>query len=114
MKETSHVTSSGVLELGQAADVDPFEHGHSIVGTQAFVQLPVADVERDHVRRAVLQQAVREAAGRGADIEATEPSTGTASDSSACSSFLAAAGDVARRPLDDELGVLVDLLARLA
>ncbi len=27
--------------------------------------------------------------------------------------LLAAAGDIARRPLDDELGVLVDLLARL-
>jgi hypothetical protein len=33
-------------------------------------ELPVPDVERDDARRAALQQAVGEAAGRSADVEA--------------------------------------------
>jgi hypothetical protein len=37
------------------------------------VQLPAADVERDHVRRPALEQTVREAAGRGADVERLGP-----------------------------------------
>ena len=36
---------------------------------QPRVELAVADVERDHPRRAALQQAVGEAAGRGAEVE---------------------------------------------
>ena len=39
----------------------------------SLVHLAAADVERGHVRRAALQQAVGEAARRGADIEADEP-----------------------------------------
>ena len=86
----------------------------AIVGAQALVQLPVADVERDHVRGAVLQQAVGEAAGRGADVEAVEARDGDGERFERVLELLAAAGDVARRPLDRELGALVDLLPAFA
>ena len=48
----------------------PSSTRHAVVAAQPLVQLAAADVERDHVRRARLQQAVGEAAGRGADVEA--------------------------------------------
>ena len=53
----------------QRARVRPLEHGHARVVAQRQRQLAVGHVERDHVRRAALQQAVGEPAGRGADVE---------------------------------------------
>ena len=50
--------------------VDALDHRDALVVAQPRVQLAVADVERDHPRGAALEQAVGEAAGRGADVEA--------------------------------------------
>ena len=76
------------------------------------MQLPVADVERDHARGAALEQHVGEAAGRGADVEAVEPARVDPERVERVRELLAAARNVRRRRVDRELGVLVDLLAR--
>ena len=54
-------------------DVGSLEHGHPVVVAQTRVQLTVADVEGDDVGRAVRQQAVREPAGRRADVDGPAP-----------------------------------------
>ena len=76
MNETSTVVSAGrERQVGrlQAAGVEALDHGHPGILAQAQVDLSVGDVERDDPRRAALQQAVGEAAGRGADVEAVAP-----------------------------------------
>src|ERR1700729_1629587 len=45
------------------------DYGYAWIGAQAPVELAVGDVERDHVRGAALEQAVGEAASRGANVE---------------------------------------------
>ena len=77
MNETSQVTSCGANGSSvEDARVRPLEHGDARVVAQPLVQLPVADVERDHAPRAALEQDVGEAAGRRADVEAVEPAPG--------------------------------------
>src|SRR5712691_12047108 len=77
------------------------------------MKLAVADVEGDNPRGAALQQAVCEAAGRGAEIEAVRARHVDRQRLERVGELLAAARDEARRPLDGQLGVLVDLLAGL-
>ena len=76
-------------------------------------QLAVGDVERDHVRRAALQQAVGEAAGRGADVERRGARRRRAEGVERVGELDAPARDVRRRRVDRELDVGVDELARL-
>ena len=64
------------------------------------MQLPVADVDRDHARGAALQQDVGEAAGRRADVEHVEARRVDAELVERVRELLAAARDV-RRPADD-------------
>ena len=59
-------------QLGQRACVHSLEHDDAVVAADLVVQLAVADVERDHARRAALQEDVREPAGRRTDVEAVE------------------------------------------
>ena len=89
-------------ELGQLARVRALEHGHARIVAQARVELAVADVERDHARRAALEQDVREAAGRGADVEAVAPGRVDPERVERVRELVAAARDVRRRPLDLE------------
>jgi hypothetical protein len=77
------------------------------------MQLPVADVDRDDARSAALQQNVGEAAGRGADVGRVETGRIDAECVEAVRKLVAAARDVGLPGIDRELGVLVDLLARL-
>ena len=73
MNETSHVTRSGAYgKLGQVARIDALEDRHARVVAETRMKLAVADVERDHMRRAVLEQAVGEAARGRADVEAAQ------------------------------------------
>ncbi len=53
----------------QGTSVHAFVDVNARVSAQPPVQLAVADIERDHARRAALQQDVGEAAGRGADVQ---------------------------------------------
>ncbi len=95
MKETSQTASSRrERELGQRPRVRPLEHGHARIGAQPRVQLAVADVERDHARRAALEQDVGEAAGRGADVDAVEAGRVDAEPVEPVRELLAAARDV--------------------
>ena len=55
------------------AEVLPLDHGHSLVGTQAFVELAVADIEGDDAGGAALQHAVGEPARRCAGVEHRHP-----------------------------------------
>ena len=96
----------------EAAGVDALDHGHPRVLAQAAVELPVGDVEGDHVRRAALQQAVGEAAGRGADVEAVAAGDVDPERVERVGELDPAARDEARARVDDELGVRLDQLAR--
>src|SRR5205807_496059 len=89
------------------------QYGHARVGAQARVELAVADVERDHVRRAALEQDVGEAAGRGADVERVRAGDVEPELVERVCELLPAARDIGRRALDVELRVGVDLLPRL-
>ena len=73
------------------------EHDDAGVVPQPRVELPVADVERDHARRAALEQDVGEAAGRRADVEAVEARGVDAEHVERVRELLAAARDVGRR-----------------
>ena len=114
MNETSQTTSSGAN--GSAVSVPgvrALQHGHARVVAQPRVQLAVADVDRDHARGAALEQAVGEAAGRGADVERSRARRVDAERLERVRELLAAARDEPRRPLDHELDVVGDLRARL-
>ena len=100
-------------ELGQLAGVRALEHGHARVGAQPLVELAAADVERDHTRRAPLEEDVREAAGRGADVERVAPGRVDSEFLEGVRELVAAARDEPWRLLDDELRGLIDLLAGL-
>ena len=78
------------------------------------MQLAVADVERDHPGRSTLEQGVREAAGRGAQVEGVASRRVDAELVEGVRELLAAAGDEAWRALDLERRVLGELLAGLA
>ena len=60
-------------QLGERAGVHALEHGHARIRAKTWVELPVADVDRDDPRRAGLEQAVREPARRRADVRAIAP-----------------------------------------
>ena len=72
MNETSTVARRGENGSwrGRGPRVDALDHRHPLVVAKPPVELAVRDVERDHPRRAALEQAVGEAAGGGADVEA--------------------------------------------
>ena len=76
------------------------------------MELPVADVDRDHARRAGLQQAVGEAARRRADVGAVASGDVDPERVERVLQLLPSPRDEARRPLDLELDVVGDLLAR--
>ncbi len=114
MNETSQTASCGAN--GSSVSVRAFVRSSTVTrGSRAEprVELAVADVERDHARRAALEEDVGEAAGRGADVDAVEARRIDAERVEPVRELLAAARDVRRRPLDRELGVLLDLVARL-
>ena len=71
MNETSATTTSAGPPIAPSSppDVCSFEHGHPCVVARTRVQLAVADVEGDDGGGAARQQAVREPAGRGADVD---------------------------------------------
>jgi len=77
------------------------------------MELAVADVERDHARRAALEQAVGEAAGRRAQVEAVLAFGVDPERVERVRELLPAARDESRRGAHLELDVVGDLLARL-
>ena len=92
MKETSTVASDGrvrqVVRL-ERARVGALDHVDALVVAQPPVELAVGDVQRDHARGAAAQQAVGEAPGRGADVQAVAAGwVDTQSASSAFSSLI--------------------------
>src|SRR6476646_1211616 len=100
-------------ELGQGAGVRPLEDGDPRIAAQARVELAVADVDGNHARGTALQQDVGKATGRGADVDAVEARRIHAERVEAVRELLAATRDVRGRPVDRQLGVLVDLVAGL-
>ena len=93
--------------------VRPLDDGDPRVGAKLRVELPATHVERYDPRCASLEQAVGEAARRGADVEAVRVGRVDAECVERVRELLAASRNEWRRPLDRELGVLVDLLAGL-
>ena len=87
-------------QLRQRARVRPLEHGDARIGAEPRMELPVADVDRDHARSAALEEDVGEAAGRRADVDAVEPGRVDAERVEPVRELLAAARDVAAAALD--------------
>src|ERR1700691_433260 len=54
----------------ERARIDAFKRTDARVHREAGIELSVADIDGDHLRRAVREQHVGEASGRGADVEA--------------------------------------------
>ena len=54
---------------GEVARVQPFDQADARIGGKCCRELPVPDVDGAHMGGAALQQHLREAAGRSADIE---------------------------------------------
>ena len=86
-RDVAHDELRRERQLCERACVRPLEHDDPRVVPQARMELPVADVDGDHARRAALEQHVGEAAGRRADVEAVGPAGSTPSGSSPCASF---------------------------
>src|SRR4029079_5981290 len=57
----------------QVPRIDALEHGDAVVVAQPWLELPAPAVERDPPCRAALQEAVRDPAGRGAEVDAVLP-----------------------------------------
>src|SRR5581483_11473079 len=100
-------------QLRERSCIHALEHGHAFVVADLRVELPVADVERDHAPGSTLQQHVGEASCRGAEVERVEPAHVDAEGVERVRELVPGAGDVRRRRLDLERGTLVDLLPRL-
>ena len=97
----------------RCAGVGALEHGDAVVVAQAPVQLAVGDVERHHVLGSALEQAVGEAAGRGADVEgATAPGVDR-EHIEGIGQLASAARDEGGQRRDVDLDVLGDELPRL-
>ena len=77
------------------------------------MQLPVADVDGDDSGGAALEQAVREPARRGADVEAVEPGDVDSEGGERIVELVASPRDEAGAALDVDLRAVVDLLTRL-
>ena len=88
----------------ERAHVGALDAAHPGVGPQPLVELAVADVDGHDLGGAVLEEAVGEAAGRGAGVEHPAPvERSTAKRSSAASSLLAApAHEAGRRAAHDD------------
>ncbi len=97
----------------EPARVDPLEHDHPLVPAEPRVQLPVADVERDHPRGAALQKTIGETARGRTEIEAVLARRIDAERVERVRELLAAARDELRRAPHLELDVFRDLLAGL-
>ena len=76
------------------------------------MQLPVADVERDHAGRPALEQDVAEAARRRPDVDAVPPARIDPQLVERVRELLASSRDVRRQLLDRELARLVHLRPR--
>ena len=94
--------------------VDAFETADTWIGPQPPVHLVVADVERHHVGRAAPQQDVREATGRGPDIEGLAPLDGDVEGVEGMDELEGAPSDVGVIGLAHlHVGVLADEVTRL-
>ena len=115
MKETSIVASAGAK--GRSAGSSSRALRRSITVTRGSsrrrsVDLAVGDVDRGDPGGAALQQAVGEAAGGGADVEAVAPGGVDPERLERVLQLDPAAGDVARPRVDDQRRLRLDQLAR--
>ena len=70
---TARAAANGSRSGLEVTGVHALDDDHPLVVAQPPVELPGADVEGDHARGAVLQQAIGEPARGCADVEAVEP-----------------------------------------
>ena len=105
--------AGGQLRGAQLARVEALEHGHPRVVAQAPVELAAADIDGDHRARAAAQQAVAEASGRGADVDAVESRRVDREAVERRLELEPAAGDVDPAALDLDRGLLLEHLPRL-
>ena len=115
MKETSTVARSGANGRSAGSRLRALRRSITVTrgsSRRPQIDLPVGDIEGDHPRRAALQQAIGEAAGRGADVEAVTAVDVDPERAQRVVELDPAAGDESRARIDHELGVGLDQLAR--
>jgi aminoglycoside 6'-N-acetyltransferase len=100
-------------QLGELTRIRPLQHGDARVAAKLRMQLPVAHIDGDHARNAVLEQVVREAAGRGADVDRVASVQLELELLERVRELLASARNEPRRPLNVEVDVLGDLVPGL-
>ena len=71
--QTSASIGSGTVGGVEVAGVGLLVHHHARIGAQLPGKLAMPDIHRMHPRRAMRQQHIREAAGRGAHVQADTP-----------------------------------------
>src|SRR5262249_37443805 len=98
---------------GELARVRPLENGDARVCPQTRMELPVTDVDGGHPGGAPLEENVREAPGRGPDVEAVEPRRIEPERVEGIRQLETTPRDVRRRSLDVQVRRLVDLLPGL-
>ena len=77
LRNEAHIDDDRVWRFAERlrrerARVDAFERADARVRREARIELSVADIDGDDLRRAAREQDVGEASGRGADVEADE------------------------------------------
>ena len=96
----------------QRAGVEALDHSHARVLAKPQIELAEGDVDRRDPGGPALQEAVGEAARRGADVKAVAPGDVDAERLEGVLELDAAARDIARPLVDDQRCVGLDELAR--
>ena len=99
---------------GQRPGVRALHRDDAWVAAQRLGELGATDVEGVHAGRAALEQDVREAAGRGADVEADQPGRVDPERVERGGELVAASADVGLGRVDADGGRRVDQVARFA
>ncbi len=102
----------GKRRRGELTCVEALDHGHPRVLAERVGDLAVGDVDGRDAGGAALEQAVGEAAGRGADVEAVAARDLDRERLERVLELDPAARDEARAGVDEELGPGLDQLAR--
>src|SRR5581483_9617860 len=102
-----------IRKRSQLARIRTLEHGYPRIGAQPWMQLAVADVERDHPGGPALKQDIREPTCRRADVETIASARIDAKRVEGMCKLVPAAGDVRRGSRDLQGRSFVELLPRL-
>jgi hypothetical protein len=102
---------AGQVACREVPGVDLLEIRHARIAAEPGVELGPPDIDADHVRRAGLEHAVGETAGRGAHVEHVRAAQVERESLERGGEFFAAATHEARRLIHGEIEIVRKLLA---